>query len=179
MKTFILLTLLSFIPSAFAQTYVTKQSEAILSFKGTLLTKGINRKAAVTLRETDNSQDVLIVMEVKQFQFPDSYQQDEFNETFMESQYFPQIRMSGSLKEKIDLTKDGIYIVNLPAKVTIRKISQNVMFKTRIEITGKELKVSIEEVLTLSDYVIPYSGEGSEIGKEAVFSLNALLAPIN
>lgn len=179
MKTLILLTLLSFIPSAFAQTYVTKQSEAILSFKGTLLTKGINRKAAVTLRETESSQDLLIVMEVKHFQFPDSYQQDEFNETFMESHFFPQIRMSGSLKEKIDLTKDGIYIVNLPSKVTIRRISQSIMFKTRIEISGKELNISIDEILKLSDYVIPYSGEGSEIGKEAGFSLKALLSPIN
>lgn len=179
MKTLILLTFLSILPSAFAQTFVSKQSEAILSFTGTLLTRGVNNKTAITLRETQNSQDLSIVMEVKHFQFPDSYQQDEFNETFMESHYFPQIRMSGSLKEKIDLSKDGIYIVNFPAKVTIRRISQNVVFKTRVEVTGKEIKLSLEELLNLSDFLIPYSGEGSEVGKEAIYSLNALLTPVN
>jgi hypothetical protein len=179
MKTFILLTILAFIPTVFAQTFMTKQSEAILSFNGTLLTKGINRKASVTVRETPNAQEVLIVMEVKHFVFPDSNQQDEFNETFMESHYFPQIRMSGSLKEKIDLAHDGIFIVYLPMKVTIRKISQNVIFKTRIEIARKDLIITVDEKLNLTDYLIPYSGEGSEVGKEAGFSLNALLSQTN
>lgn len=172
MKTLILTALL-LTSQAFAQTFVAKRSEAILSFQGTLLTKGMNQKAAVTLRETSTSQDLTIVMEVKDFTFPSSHEQDEFNETFMESVYFPQIRLTGSLKEKIDLTKDGIYIVNYPGKLKMRSVSQNVLIKTRIEITGQEAKLSFENVVTLSDYYIPYSGEGSEIGKDALFSFIA------
>jgi hypothetical protein len=169
----ILIAVLIFTSQAFAQTFVARQSETILSFTGTLLSKGVNRKATVTLRETSSSQDLLIVLEVKDFLFPTDFEQDEFNETFMESIYFPQIRISGVLKEKIDLKKDGIYIVNFPAKISIRKQSQNANIKTRIEITGDEAQVSFENILTLSDYYIPYSGEGSEIGKEAEFAFKA------
>ena len=178
MKTIFLLTLFAFLPTAFAQTYVSKLSEATFSFKGTLLTKGTNNRPAVTLRETTSGQTLSIVMEVKHFEFPDSYQRDEFNETFMESHYFPQIRISGMLKEKIDLNVNGIYIVNFPAKVTMRAVSQTVNFKTRIEVQNKELKLNLEERLNLSDYLIPYSGEGSEIGKDAVFMLNSNLQSI-
>lgn len=179
MKTLLSILLLALLSPAFAQTFMAKESEAVLSFKGTLLTKGINRKTAITLRQSQTSQDLTVVMEVKHFMFPDSYQQDEFNETFMESMYFPQIRISGSLKEQIDFSKDGIYVVNFPAKVTIRKISQNVLFKTRIEIIGQEATLSFGNMLTLSDYLIPYSGEGSEIGKEAAFNLDATLKRVH
>lgn len=179
MKTLISLCLLMILSPAFGQTFMAKESEAVLSFQGTLLTKGVNKKSAVTIRGTQTSQDLLVVMEVKQFIFPDSYQQDEFNETFMESMYFPQIRMSGSLKDKIDLTKDGITIVMLPMKVTIRQISQIVILKVRIEIKGQEAKVSFDNILTLSDYLIPYAGEGTEIGKEAVLSMKAVLNKVN
>jgi len=178
MKTVLLLTLLSFISTAFAQTYVSKMSEATFSFKGTLFTKGVNRKPAVTFRETTSGQSLTIAMEVKQFEFPDSHQHDEFNETFMESHYFPQVRISGMLKEKIDLNVNGIYVVNFPAKVTIRAISQNVIFKTRIEVMNKELKIFFEDILKLSDFNIPYSSEGSEIGRDAVFTLNSNLQSI-
>lgn len=175
MKTFISLCLLMILSPAFAQTFMAKESEAILSFKGTLLTKGVNNNSAVSIRQTPSSQDYLFVMEVKQFVFPDSYQHDEFNETFMESIYFPQIRMSASLKEKIDLTKDGISIVTLPMKVTIRQNSKTVPMQVRVEIIGQEAKVSFENVLTLSDFMVPYAAEGTEIGKDAAFSMKAVL----
>lgn len=179
MKTLISLCLLMILSPALAQTFMARESESILSFKGTLLTKGVNRKAAVTIRQTQTSQDFLFVMEVKQFEFPDSYQRDEFNETFMESMYFPQIRMSGSLKEKIDLTHDGISIVTLPMKITIRQNSKTIPLQVRVEIIGQLAKVSFENILSLSDYLIPYSGEGSEIGKEAAFAMNAVLIRVN
>lgn len=178
MKTLILLTLFAFLPSAFAQTYVSKMSEASFSFKGTLFTKGVNKKPAVTFRDSASGQSLTIAMEVKHFEFPDSYQHDEFNETFMESHYFPQIRISGLLKEKIDLNVNGIYLVNFPAKVTIRSISQNVNFKVRIEVMNKEMKLFFEDTFRLSDFNIPYSSEGSEIGKDAIFTLNSSLQSI-
>lgn len=178
MKTLILLSLLSFIPTAFAQTYVSKLSEASFSFKGTLFTKGVNKKPAVTFRESTSGQSLTIAMEVKHFEFPDLYQHDEFNETFMESQYFPQIRISGMLKEKIDLNVNGIYVVNFPAKVTIRAISQNMNFKTRIEVMNKELKLFFVDTFKLSDFNVPYASEGSEIGRDAIFTLNANLQSI-
>lgn len=178
MKTLTLFSLLIFFPTAFAQTYVSKMSEASFSFNGTLFTKGVNKKPAVTFRESASGQSLTVVMEVKHFEFPDSYQRDEFNETFMESHYFPQIRISGMLKEKIDLNVNGTYIVTLPAKVTIRAISQTVNLKMKVEVMNKEMKLFFEDTFTLSDFNIPYSSEGSEIGKNALFTLNSSLQSI-
>lgn len=179
MRTLLSLCLLFLLSPAFAQTFMAKESEAILSFKGTLLTKGINNKVAITLRQSQTSQDLTVVMEVKHFTFPDTYQQDEFNDTFMESMYFPQIRISGFLKEQIDLTKDGSYVVTFPAKVSIRKVTQNILFNVKIEIKGQEAEMSFDNILTLADFYVPYSGEGSEIGKEAAFKLNAVLKRVH
>lgn len=165
----------SLLPLAFSQVFVTEKSMTELQFTGTMMGTGASHTGIVTLRETPKTQELLIVLEVADFKFSDQYQDDEFNETFMESYLYPQIRISASIKEKIDLTKDGIYVLNIPSKMTIRRNSKETGFKVRLEITGKKMTFAFEKDLQLVDYQIPYAGQGSEIGAHAKMKLLAHL----
>lgn len=158
---------LTLIPFAHSQVYVTEKSMTELEFNGTMMGTGASRSGVVSLRETPKTQELLIVLEVADFKFSDQYQDDEFNDTFMETALYPQIRISASIKEKIDLTKDGIYILSIPSKMTIRRNSKETEFKVRLEITGKKMTFAFEKDLQLVDYQIPYAGQGSEIGANA------------
>lgn len=155
------------LPSAFAQVFVTDRSLTELAFNGTFLGRGKSKTGIVTIRETPKTQEILIVLEVVDFKFDDSIQDDEFNDVFMETALYPQIRITGSLKEKIDLSKDGIYILELPTKTTIRRNSQESDFKIRLEITDTKMTFAFEKDLILTDYQVPYAGAGSEIGSNA------------
>lgn len=171
----IIFLFLSFIPLTFSQVFVTEKSLSELEFSGTLLGRGINKKAIVTFRETPKTQELLIVFEVVDFIFPDNFQNEEFNEVFMESMIYPQIRISGSIKDKIDLLKDGIYILEVPVRMSIRRNSRMVNLKIKFELTGTQLTAAFENVLSLTDFQIPYAGPASEIGTEATLRLQANL----
>jgi hypothetical protein len=164
---------LSFIPLTFSQVFVTEKSLTELAFNGTMMGSGHSKTGIVTLRETPKTQELLIVLEVADFKFQDEIQEDDFNDTFMESSLYPQIRLSATLNEKIDLTKDGIYILSIPAKMTIRRNSKTSDFKVRLEITGDRMTFAFEKDLALTDYQIPYAGQGSEIGTNAKMKLFA------
>ncbi len=164
---------LSFIPQTFSQVFVTEKSLTELEFNGTLMSNGMSKSGIVTLRETPKTQELLVVLEVADFKFEDPMQEEDFNDVFMESSLFPQIRMSATISEKIDLTKDGIYIISIPTKMTIRRNSKTTDLKIRLEITGNRMTFAFEKDLLLTDYQIPYAGQGSEIGTNARMKLLA------
>lgn len=170
-----LLLFLFLIPFAHAQVFVTDRSETHFQFEGNLIKEGISRKGVMTLRQSQDKQIVLMVFEVKDFQFPSLFLYDEFNETFMESQYFPQIRISGQLKEKVDLTQDGIYIVNFEGNFTMRYRPKTIVVPIRMEIKNGSMTFQFHHQLDLDDYQVPYAGVGSDIGKYGDFKFEALL----
>lgn len=169
------LILFFMIQSVCAQVYVTETSTTELHFNGTLLTLGKSNKGVITVRESGGSQLVQIVNEVKDFKFPTSFEEIEFNEEFMESQYFPQIRISGKLKEKINLTQDGIYIVHFIGRFTMRMQTVEMEIPVRIEITGKEMTFHLGRKLDLKRFYVPYAGMGSEVGDYADYLFHAEL----
>lgn len=170
-----LLLFLFLIPLASAQVFVTDRSETHFQFEGNLIKEGISQKGVITVRQSQDKQLVLMVFEVKDFQFPSLFLYEEFNETFMESQYFPQIRISGQLKEKIDLTQDGIYIVNFEGNFTMRYRPKNILVPVRIEILNGNMNFQFKHHLDLDDYQVPYAGVGSDIGKFGDFNFEASL----
>lgn len=167
MKYFLLLTLL--INTAFAQVFVSQETKTEFKFQGTLIKEAIHRKGIMTIREVSGKQNVLLVLEVKDFKLGDVFQEEEFNEVFMESQYFPQIRVTGDLAEKIDLTKDGTYMTTLRGRFTMRMIPVLTEIKMKMTIKNGEMFVNFEKEIDLTDYNVSYAGQGSAIGRTAPF----------
>lgn len=172
MKT-LLMTFLLLTQAAFAQVYVTRESEMNLKFNGSLFTETKNQKSVITIRQSGEKQTLLIVSEVRDFKFIDDFQEEEFNEVFMESHFFPQIRISGAFKENVDLSRDGNYQVSIPAKLTMRGQSKITDINARLEIIGGLMTIHFEKNLLLADFLIPYAGPGSQIGHEARMKFTA------
>ena len=171
----LILALFLFIQSAYAQVFVADKSQTRFKFDGSLITEGKSDKGVVTIRETGGFQKILMVNEVRDFHFPSNLEEIEFNEEFMESHYFPQIRINGKLKEKVDLTRDGIYIVNFTGRFTMRHQSINMEFPVRLEITGSKMTFEFQQSLNLTQFYVPYAGTGSDIGKFADYIFSAEL----
>lgn len=172
MKLFIFLL---FIQSAFAQVFITDRSTTSMKFEGSLMSEGKSDKGVITVRDSNGIQYVRIVNEVADFRFPSDLEELEFNDVFMESQYFPQIRINGKLKEKINLLQDGIYIVNFTGSFTMRQQTVEGEFPVRIEIAGNKMNFSFRKKLELTKFYVPYAGPGSDIGEFADYSFESEL----
>lgn len=168
-----LLFFLLFIQTAFAQVFVTERSSTKMKFGGTLMTEGKSEKGIITVRQSQGKQYVLIVNEVSDFRFPSDLEELEFNDVFMESQYFPQIRINGKLKETINLLENGIYIVNFTGTFTMRQQTIEGEFPVRIEISKDKMNFSFHKKLELTKFYVPYAGPGSDIGEFADYSFEA------
>ena len=169
------LILLLMIQSVWAQVFVTDSSSTELHFSGTLLTQGKSQRGSIVVRESQGNQHILIVNEVKDFRFPTQFEEIEFNDEFMESQYFPQIRISGKLKENINLLQDGIYIVHFLASFTMRYHTVEMEIPVRIEISGKKMSFQLRQKIDLVNFYVPYAGAGSDIGRFADYLFSAEL----
>lgn len=167
------LILILFISSAYAQTFVTEKSITTMGFEGTFLSQGKNEKGIITVRNSHGSQMVLIVNEIRDFRFPTLLEEQEFNDEFMESQYFPQIRISGKLKEKVDLTKDGLYLVHFTGNFTMRSQTIQMELPVRMEIESGKMTFVFQRTLDLTEFYVPYAGAGSDIGRFADYIFEA------
>lgn len=161
--------MLFLVPSAFAQVFVSHETKTDFLFKGTTIKEAVHQKGVMTIRQTNGKKEVLLVLQVKDFKFKDSYQEEEFNNVCIESQYFPQIRMTGSWSENVDLMRDGTYLVTFNGRYTMRKISVPMDFKMKVTIKGMNMSVSFEKEIDLTQFKVNYAGEGSAIGKMANF----------
>lgn len=158
-----------FISSAFAQTFVSNETKSDFKFQGTVIKEATQKKAVVTIRQTNSKQDLVLAMEVKDFEFKDSYQKEEFNDTYMESHLFPQIRVTGQFNEVIDLSANGLYPVTFKGRFTMRKIPVEVEIPMIVEIKDKEMTINFEKEVDLKAFQINYAGAGSAIGRTATF----------
>lgn len=158
-----------FITNSYAQTFVSTDTYSNFKFQGTIIKEATHKKGVVTIREANGKQNVVIVLEVEDFEFEDSYQQDEFNEIYMESRYFPQIRITGKLLENIDLTKVGKYSATFDGRFTMRRNPVSMQIPMSLEIANNKMTVKLEKTLDLKEFYIPYAENGSAIGRTAQF----------
>lgn len=177
MRNLVLVLSFCFLQSAFAQVFTSNETEALINFDGTLIKEAINLSGNTTFREIQNQQELLIVFEVERFELSDDMLKEEFQDTFFESRYFPQIRMTLKIPGKIDTSVPGHYDLTVPAKITIRKISQNYNVKLSLHVEDRKMKISFNEILKLSMFQVPFAGPGSEIGQNGILSIKGTLSP--
>lgn len=81
-----------------------------------------SREVLAAVAVPDNK--VAVVIPVKSFQFKNSLMQEHFNEKYMESDKYPKATFSGTINEKVDLNKDGVYKVSVTGKLTIHGVGK-------------------------------------------------------
>jgi hypothetical protein len=61
---------------------------------------------------------------IRSFQFPKSLMQDHFNSDYMESDKYQKATFKGTIKEPVDLTKDGTFPITVTGDLTVHGITQ-------------------------------------------------------
>jgi hypothetical protein len=67
----------------------------------------VNKFGQAILNTSTN--DIVVQMNMKQFDFPNKLMQEHFNENYIESAKYPKAVFKGKINEKIDFTKNGTY----------------------------------------------------------------------
>lgn len=161
--------------SAQAQVYFSETAQSIFDFNGTLIKRGFNSKGAATITSPAGKKFLRVVFEVKDFNFATDFEYSEFNDEFFESQYFPQIRISGDIPAAVDFSKNGLYEAEMAMQFTMRQIPKKRMMKVFFQVNGDDITVTFKEIIKLNEYNIPYAGTGSDIGADALFDFKAEL----
>src|ERR1035438_1845816 len=86
-----------------------------------------NEKVGVVLNTATN--EMVFVVSIKDFVFPDALMQEHFNENYMESDKYPTANFNGKFNEKIDYSKDGITNITATGKLKIHNIEKEVTEK--------------------------------------------------
>ena len=169
----LLATFFSF--SVFANVFTTDSARTVLDFQGNVIKRGVNDRSAAALIRPNGKQTLRIVLEVKDFQFATDFEYNEFNDEFLESHYFPQIRFTGELPPSVNTDRTGTYQAMVEGTLTIRQISRKKIIPVNLTIRENEALVEFSETINLSDFNIPYAGPGSDIGSSGLMKFSGTL----
>ena len=142
--TLILVTILLSSTLANAQRYMTKGGTIKFS-SDTPIEKieGVNRQANSAL-DFATGNFVFKVLN-RGFEFEKALMQEHFNENYMESEKFPNSTFSGKITniKDVNLTKDGVYKVEVEGDLFIHGVTNKVKVKGTLEVkAGKVLGVA-------------------------------------
>lgn len=155
MKKFILFLSMSFAAFNFnAQNiYSTKTGSA--SFFSTAPLENIdahNDNVGTVLNTTTN--EVVVVVSIKNFEFKKALMQEHFNDDYLESDKYPDATYVGKINETIDFTKDAIIDVTTTGKLKIHNVEKQVTQKGTIAIKNGIIILHTEFYIALKDYNI-------------------------
>ncbi len=98
--------------------------------------------------------DIVVQMNMKQFDFPNKLMQEHFNENYIESDKYPKAIFKGKINEKIDFTKNGTYEVSATGDFTLHGVTKNRTFKGKIVVSSSSLDITTDFDVALTDYKI-------------------------
>lgn len=88
------------------------------------------------------------------FKFEKSLMQEHFNENYMESSKYPYAEFNGKINEQIDLSKDGIYPVNVQGELKIHGVAKSYLVKAELKVSGGEISANSTFPVKLVDHDI-------------------------
>jgi hypothetical protein len=86
--------------------------------------------------------------------FNSSLQKEHFDESYLETGYFPEAAYSGKIIEDVDLTKDGSYEIRSKGKLKIHGVEQERIIRAHILVKGGQLVVTAAFIVPLADHNI-------------------------
>jgi hypothetical protein len=92
----------------------------------------INKLGQSILNTTTN--DIVVQMNMKQFDFPNKLMQEHFNENYIESDKYPKAVFKGKINEKIDFTKNGTYDISATGDFTLHGVTKARTLKGKLTV---------------------------------------------
>ena len=137
-KLVILVSILSIYTASIAQTFIAKN--ASIRFFSTTPVENIDAttKTAVALLNTSTGM-LTFKASNKSFIFPDKLMQEHFNENYMESDKYPNAEFTGTIENMPNLSKDGVYNVNVKGKFTVHGVSKDRTIPSTLTVKGGKI----------------------------------------
>ena len=167
--------------SANAQKFITKTGY-IKFYSDSPLEKieGHNRQVNSALDVATGGFVFKVLM--KSFEFEKALMQEHFNENYVESDKFPTATFVGKVTniKDVDISKEGVYNVNVEGKLTLHGVTKDVMEKGTFEMKQGKLIGKAKFNLTVADYKISIPGNVSNnISKTIEVSVDITLDKAN
>jgi len=111
---------------------------------------------------------VVFMIAIKAFAFPNATMQEHFNENYMESSKYPKATFMGNIMNLKDISfdKDGTYKATVTGDMEIHGVKQKVTMNGTIDVKGGKAAVKSVFKIKLSDYNIKGAWIGEKIAKE-------------
>ena len=111
---------------------------------------------------------VVFMIAMKGFRFPNATMQEHFNENYLESTKFPKAVFMGKISNLADVhfDKDGVYNTTVTGELELHGVKQPVTATGTVEVkSGKVIAKSVFKI-KLADYNIKGAWIGEKIAKE-------------
>jgi len=152
-KIFIISTFL--IHSAFAQKFITKTGH-IRFYSDAPMEKIEANNNQVNSAIDFSTGDFIFKVLMKSFEFQKALMQEHFNENYAESNKFPNASFKGKITnlKDVNLSKDGIYNVNVEGDLTLHGVTKQVKTVGTLEVKSGKIIGKSKFYINLSDYDI-------------------------
>jgi polyisoprenoid-binding protein YceI len=143
------------IGSANAQWYITKNGK-ISFFSETPIENIEAHNNQVNCAFDISTGDLVFKVLMKSFQFEKALMQEHFNESYVESDKYPNATFSGKVAniENFDMSQEGTYNVEVEGDLTIHGVTNAVKEKGVFEVMGDEIHGTTTFNIKLADYNI-------------------------
>jgi len=112
----------------------------------------VNKLGQSILNTTTN--DIVVQMNMKQFDFPNKLMQEHFNENYIESDKYPKAIFKGKINEKIDFTKNGTYDISATGDFTLHGVTKARTLKGKLTVNQGSLNITTDFDVALADHKI-------------------------
>jgi hypothetical protein len=140
--------------TAEAQNLYIAQTTEVKFFSATPIEdiQATNTKVSSLLNSATG--EVAIKMNIRDFHFPNNLMEEHFNENYMETEKYPTALFKGKIKEAIDYTKDGTYVVNAQGILTMHGIAKERLIQGTLVVKGNQLALTCNFDVPLAEHKI-------------------------
>jgi hypothetical protein len=153
MKYITLILLAWFINQAGQDSYVCKNANISLYSKAPLEDIDATSAKGTSVFNAANG-TLAFSVPIRSFQFQKSLMQEHFNESYMESDKYPNASFSGKISEKIDAAKNGTYPVNVSGMLEVHGVKQNRTIPGTITVNNGTVSMKSEFMVMCKDHQI-------------------------
>lgn len=112
----------------------------------------VNKLGQSILNTSTN--EIVVQMNMKQFDFPNKLMQEHFNENYIESDKYPKAIFKGKINEKIDFTNNGTYDITATGDFTIHGVTKMRTLKGKVTVNQGNLSIITDFDVSLTDHKI-------------------------
>lgn len=86
--------------------------------------------------------------------FNSPMQKEHFNESYLETEQYPDAVFWGKIIEDIDIHKDGDYAIRAKGKLTIHGIEQDRIIPVQVKVKNEKMQIRADFIISLADHSI-------------------------